>query len=200
MLYNKFERSIKSGSNCEATNNLGQRPCTMSTLQKLVRLIATSESSLSTLNSLSSTALYNFLMLVEQNVQFFQSDYLSDFVKVIDINFRIGCKDDWCSFLIGRLKKHVVLSNPSDLSCSGMEEMITSEISSESIQRAIDSDPSLVSNEEEFQAHAGNTSIVKDIVEGAGSSEGEKKEDIVANQTEDFSAGKSNILNIISHG
>ena len=165
-----FKTNLWSGPNCN-------RPCTMSTLQKLVGIIATSESSLSnfSLSSLSSTALCNFLMLIEQNIQFFQSNHLSAFVKVIE-TYSAGSNDGWCTFLIGHLKRHIEHSNSSDSFCSSLVEGTPSDIPSESILMAMDDDLSSLSKE--LQTGAG-TSAIDDVVEDEGSNRAEKRQDLV---------------------
>lgn len=57
------------------------------------------------LSSLSSTAIHNLLVLVERNVSMLSMDTLEQLVRNAERNVFVS-KDEWCQFLIGRLKRH----------------------------------------------------------------------------------------------
>ena len=76
---------------------------TPQTLQRLVHLGSVKESC-AILTDLSSAALHNLLVLVELNVRALLKDEVVKFVENIDT---LRDNDEWCEFLIQRLKRSV---------------------------------------------------------------------------------------------
>lgn len=90
------------------------------TLQHLIQALSDSTSSCSSsstsfssssvesfsVNNLSSTAMHNLLMLLEQNMTMLHTSTLESFIANVEQSPFV-MKDEWCRFLIGRLKRHI---------------------------------------------------------------------------------------------
>ena len=78
---------------------------TAHTLQQIVDM-GSLKDGCTVLNSLSSTAMCNLLVILERNVRILPKETLEEFVNNIEtLSFVSG--DEWCCFLIKRLKRHI---------------------------------------------------------------------------------------------
>ena len=89
--------------------NTSQPPIAMHwtahTLQRIVSIGSLEEGS-TLLSGLSSTAMCNLLVLLEQNIRILPKDTLGKFIENIE-QLGFVCEDEWCRFLILRLKRHI---------------------------------------------------------------------------------------------
>lgn len=86
------------------------RPCqpmewSHHTLQQIVK-IGSLEEGCALLSSLSSTAMYNLLVLLERNIKILSGEELGQFIKNIE-QLPFVHEDEWCRFLILSLKRHI---------------------------------------------------------------------------------------------
>ncbi len=78
---------------------------TAHTLQQIV-IIGSLMEGCALLSGLSSTAIYNLLVLLELNIRILPKEALEQFVKNVE-QLSFVCADEWCVFLIQRLKRHI---------------------------------------------------------------------------------------------
>ena len=78
---------------------------TAQTLQRIVHIGSLMEGR-TLLNDLSSTAMYNLLVLLQSNIRILSKETLEQFIVNVE-QLSFVSNDDWCRFLIKRLRSHL---------------------------------------------------------------------------------------------
>ena len=161
-----------------STQHATEDCCTIHTLQLLVQAI--SSSSNICVNSLSSTALHNLLVLIEQNLNTLLASSLEEFVAIIEQS-QLVVKDDWCRFLIGCLKQRM----GSSQSCPLVRLEESSPIESASLvedDMSVLVEPPNTKTDEEVVATVSDSSVGSDgnePMEGVVLGEGVNEEEVI---------------------
>lgn len=92
-----------------ANSDSSSNSWTSHTLQQILYLGSLKEGE-ALLRDFSSTAMYNLLVLLELNVKTLPKDTLEQFIEKIE-QLSYVIHDDWCRFLIQRLKRHFENTN-----------------------------------------------------------------------------------------